>query len=131
MNIKNIYIASLIVLIIVNIIIMILFNTLDNMKFIIPIAFIVGLVLYIVMPAIYLIQSKKIKLLNNIYIKIFLNIYVLSLASIALSAGLYADNNDLKYIIVINSIISGILTFIGIILSIFIQKSKVEPVLIL
>jgi len=131
MNIQNIYIASLIVLIIVNIIIMILFNTLDNMKFIIPISFIVGLVLYIVMPAIYLIQSKKIKLLNNIYIKIFLNIYVLSLASIALSAGLYADNNDLKYIIVINSIISGILTFIGIILSIFIQKSKVEPVLIL
>jgi len=131
MNIQNIYIASLIVLIIVNIIIMILFNTLDNMKFIIPISFIVGLVLYIVMPAIYLIQSKKIKLLNNIYIKIFLNIYVLSLASIALSAGLYADNNDLKYIIVINSIISGILTFIGIILSIFIQKSKVESVLIL
>lgn len=148
MNSQGYYIATLIFIIIANIICFSYFkiqkkiNPDSNRNYLLPIIPLIILGLYVILPGLYYLESNTITILNDPIFKILLGLTFISLSSICIIAGIYAndslgnDNKNEKKInlaFTISSSISGGfggLTILYGIFNTFIKnkKNKVLPI---
>lgn len=148
MNSQGYYIATLIFIIIANIICFSYFkiqkkiNPNSNRNYLLPIIPLIILGLYVILPGLYYLESNTIIILNDPIFKILLGLTFISLSSICIIAGIYAndslgnDNKNEKKInlaFTISSSISGGfggLTILYGIFNTFIKnkKNKVLPI---
>jgi NADH:ubiquinone oxidoreductase subunit 3 (subunit A) len=99
MNSQGYYIATLIFIIIANIICFSYFkiqkkiNPDSNRNYLLPIIPLIILGLYVILPGLYYLESNTITILNDPIFKILLGLTFISLSSICIIAGIYANDS--------------------------------------